>query len=79
MRVRRFFLAVALATSLVPGPAVHADLNYRAEITRAEDGDLADRLTGGGHGTSGAARSTRPQGAVLQRLCRHVQVRERHR
>jgi CheY-like chemotaxis protein len=26
-----------------------------------------------------AARSTRPQGAVLQRLCGHVQVRGRHR
>jgi translocation and assembly module TamA len=44
MRVRRFFLAVALATSLVPGPVVRADLNYRAEITGAEDSDLADLL-----------------------------------
>jgi hypothetical protein len=44
MRVRRFLLIIALATALVPGPAVHADLNYRAEITGAEDGDLADLL-----------------------------------
>ena len=44
MGVRRFFLTVALTTVLVPGPAVHADLNYRAEITGAEDSDLADLL-----------------------------------
>ena len=28
----------------MPGPAVRADLNYRAEITGAEDSDLADLL-----------------------------------
>src|SRR5437588_12219864 len=44
MGVKRFFLAVALATVRVPGPAVRADLNYRAEITGAEDGDLANLL-----------------------------------
>src|SRR5215510_5858762 len=44
MRVRRFFLIISLATALVPGPAVHADFNYRAEITGAEDSDLADLL-----------------------------------
>src|ERR1700739_3320115 len=42
MRVRRFFLIVVLATALVRGPAVRADFNYRAEITGAEDSDLAD-------------------------------------
>src|SRR5438045_1284221 len=44
MGVRRFFLIVALATALVPGRAARADLNYRAEITRAEDSDLAALL-----------------------------------
>src|SRR5580700_1563472 len=44
MGVRRLFLTVALTTVLVPGPAVRADLNYRAEITGAEDSDLADLL-----------------------------------
>jgi translocation and assembly module TamA len=44
MGVKRFFLAVALATVLVPGPAGRADLNYRAEITGAEDSDLANLL-----------------------------------
>jgi translocation and assembly module TamA len=44
MRVRRLFPIVALVTALVPGPAVRADLNYRAEITGAEDSDLADLL-----------------------------------
>jgi translocation and assembly module TamA len=44
MRVRRFFLIVVLATALVRGPAVRADFNYRAEITGAEDSDLADLL-----------------------------------
>ena len=42
MRVRRFCLTIVLAGALVPGPAVRADLNYRAEITGAEDSDLAD-------------------------------------
>jgi translocation and assembly module TamA len=44
MRVRRFFLIVVLATALVRGPAVRADFNYHAEITGAEDSDLADLL-----------------------------------
>jgi translocation and assembly module TamA len=44
MRVRRFFLIVALGAGLVPGPDVRADLNYRAEITGAEDSELADLL-----------------------------------
>src|SRR6516164_1048827 len=44
MRVRRFFLIVAFVMVLVPGPAVHADVNYSAEITGAEDSALADLL-----------------------------------
>src|SRR5258708_2897187 len=44
MGVRHFSLIIALATSLVPGAAVRADLNYRAEITGAEDSDLTDLL-----------------------------------
>ena len=44
MGVRRFFLIIAVATTLVPATAVRADLNYRPEITGAEDGDLANLL-----------------------------------
>ena len=44
MGVRHFSLIIALTTSLVPGAAVRADLNYRAEITGAEDSDLTDLL-----------------------------------
>src|SRR5271155_5921125 len=44
MGVRRFLLTVALTTVLVPGPSGRADLNYRAEITGADDSDLADLL-----------------------------------
>jgi translocation and assembly module TamA len=44
MGVRRFTLAITLAVALLPGAFVHADLNYRAEITGAENGDLADFL-----------------------------------
>src|SRR6476659_5711029 len=44
MWIRRFLPIVALAAALTPGPAVRADLNYRAEITGAEDTDLADLL-----------------------------------
>src|SRR5438105_9432836 len=44
MGVRRFFLIVALTAVLVPSPPVRADLNYRAEISGAEDSDLADLL-----------------------------------
>jgi translocation and assembly module TamA len=44
MGVRRFFLTVALTAALLPSAAVRAELNYRAEITGAEDSDLADLL-----------------------------------
>src|SRR5258706_5820232 len=44
MRVRQLCLMAALTAALVPGPAARADLNYRAEITGAEDSDLADLL-----------------------------------
>ena len=44
MRVRGFFLALALIFVPALGPAVRADMNYRAEITGAEDSDLADLL-----------------------------------
>jgi translocation and assembly module TamA len=44
MWVRHFVLAVAFVTALVAGPAAHADLNYRAEITGAENSDLASLL-----------------------------------
>src|ERR1700758_3520716 len=44
MRVRRFVLVVALATALAAGAEARADLNYRAEITGAEDSDLANLL-----------------------------------
>src|SRR5216683_2687134 len=44
MRVRQLCLMVALTEAMVPGPAVRADLNYRAEIPGAEDSDLADLL-----------------------------------
>src|SRR6201997_5424130 len=44
MWTRRLLPIVALAAALTPGSAVRADLNYRAEITGAEDSDLADLL-----------------------------------
>lgn len=44
MGVRRFLLTVALTAALVPSVAVGADLKYRAEITGAEDSDLASLL-----------------------------------
>ena len=44
MRLHRFFLTVALAVALVPGPGAYADVNYRVEITGAEDSELADLL-----------------------------------
>jgi hypothetical protein len=49
MWIRRFLPIVALAAALMPGPDVRADLDYRAEITGAEDGDLAallDKVSG---------------------------------
>src|SRR5262252_10826779 len=44
MRVRRFVLVVALATALAAGAEARADVNYRAEITGAEDSDLTSLL-----------------------------------
>src|SRR6266478_5978955 len=44
MRLRRFVMTVALAMALVPGPAAYADLDYRVEITGADDSELADLL-----------------------------------
>ncbi|SRR6266851_3602361 len=44
MRLRRFLVTIALAIALVPGPAAYGDLKYRAEITGAEDSELADLL-----------------------------------
>ena len=44
MGVRRFLLTAALTAALVPSVAVRADLNYRAEISGAEDSDLAALL-----------------------------------
>jgi len=44
MRVRHFVLVVALAAALVTGAEARADVNYRTEITGAEDSDLASLL-----------------------------------
>ena len=44
MRLRWFLTTIALAVALVPGAAAYADLNYRVEITGAEDSELADLL-----------------------------------
>jgi len=44
MHARHFVLTIALITALVFGGAARADLNYRAEITGAEDNDLASLL-----------------------------------
>src|ERR1700757_1552603 len=44
MRVRVFLLIVTLVAALLPGRAVRADLDYRAEITGVEDSDLASLL-----------------------------------
>ena len=44
MRLRWFLMTIALAMALVLGPAAYADLNYRVEITGAEDSELADLL-----------------------------------
>jgi hypothetical protein len=44
MWLRRFLLTIALAMALVPGSAADADLNYRVDITGAEDSELADLL-----------------------------------
>src|SRR5690349_26891 len=44
MGIRRFLPIVALAAALVFGPPARADLNYSAEITGAEDSELASLL-----------------------------------
>ena len=44
MRLRWFFMTIALATALVPGPAADADLSYRAKIAGSDDSELADLL-----------------------------------
>ncbi len=44
MWVRRLFIIVACTTALAPNPCLRADINYRAEITGAEDSELADLL-----------------------------------
>src|SRR5262252_6031562 len=44
MGARRFLLTAALTAALLPSSVVRADFNYRAEITGAEDSDLADLL-----------------------------------
>ena len=44
MRLRWFLMTIALAIALVPRAAAYADLNYRVEITGAEDSELADLL-----------------------------------
>ena len=44
MWVRRFLPIVALAAALVSGAPTRAEVNYRAEITGAEDSDLASLL-----------------------------------
>src|SRR6516165_5925344 len=43
MGVRRF-LTVGVTVVLLPGPTAYADVNYRAEITGAEDSELASLL-----------------------------------
>src|SRR6516165_9305057 len=43
MGVRRF-LTVGVTVVLLPGPTAYADVNYRTEITGAEDSDLASLL-----------------------------------
>src|SRR6267142_6219516 len=44
MRLRWFLMTIALAIALVRRAAAYADLNYRVEITGAEDSELADLL-----------------------------------
>ena len=44
MRIRRFYLIVALIAALVPRSVARADLNYRTNITGVEDSELADLL-----------------------------------
>jgi translocation and assembly module TamA len=44
MRLRHLVLIVAVVAALVSSPVARADVNYRAEITGAEDSDLASLL-----------------------------------
>jgi hypothetical protein len=44
MRLRHCVLIVAVVAALVSSPAARADVNYRAEITGAEDSELASLL-----------------------------------
>src|SRR5499427_1232780 len=44
MRLRYLVLIVAVVTALLPGGAARADVNYRAEITGAEDSELSSLL-----------------------------------
>jgi hypothetical protein len=44
MRGQRFLPIVALVAALASSAVARADLNYRAEITGAEDSDLASLL-----------------------------------
>ncbi len=44
MRVRQFFLVIGPIAVLFLGPVARADLNYRAEITGAEDSNLESLL-----------------------------------
>jgi translocation and assembly module TamA len=44
MQVRGFLLTIALAAALILGGVARADVNYRTEITGAEDSELASLL-----------------------------------
>lgn len=44
MRLDYFVLIIAVVVAMVSSPAARADMNYRAEITGAEDSDLASLL-----------------------------------
>src|SRR6266849_9265429 len=44
MRLLWFFMTIALATALVPGPAADADLSNRAKSAGSDDSELADLL-----------------------------------
>src|SRR5262252_7355145 len=44
MRLRYLVLIVAVVTALLPGAEARADVNYRAEITGAEDSELSSLL-----------------------------------
>ena len=44
MRLDYFVLIIAVVVAMVSSPAAGADMNYRADITGAEDSDLASLL-----------------------------------